>query len=267
VLAYHCSTCGSCGLWMDHHQALAAQCVGFRNTRCFIVWTIYCEMLAIVCMLLSLHRLALVGLPDGGALEWALLGAWACDVLGLSFFGKKLGERTVMRIMAGWPSSVMLAQFYSLERSAKLVLRDLQDAEKTLERTSPSDPETVMIAAVAKKLRAAIDGLVRADGSRVQRALKGPFSCKDTQEALQLAFGEPLSWRWFVPGLPGGTGDPIRPDTCNLEACAAWAALGSALEQATPTLARAKWLTDQWSRRVEKILGDGGGAAAKTEPP
>lgn len=267
VLTYHCSTCGSCGLWMDHHLTLAAQCVGFRNTRCFIVWAVYCAALAVVCLLLSLHRLALAGLPDGGALEWVLLGAWACDVLGMLWLGKQLGERTVCRIMAGWPSSVLLSQFSSLVRSAKLVLRDLQDAEKRLEKTSPSDSETVMIAAVSKKLRSALDGLVRADGSRVQGTLKGPFTCKDTQEALQLAFGEPLSWRWLVPGVPGGTGDPIRPEKCNLEACAAWAALGSALEQANPTLARAKWLTDQWSRRVRQILGDGARAAADMEPP
>merc|ERR1719356_1811797 len=102
---------------MDHHQALAAQCVGFRNTRCFIVWTVYCEVLAVVCLLLSLHRLALVGLPDGGAFDWAVLGAWACDVFVLSGLPWELGAKTVLRIMAGWPSSVLLAQFYSLERS------------------------------------------------------------------------------------------------------------------------------------------------------
>lgn len=263
ILAHHCSTCGTCSLWMDHHCNFAAQCIGFRNTRCLLLWGFYGEVLVIVAVILSLHRLVMFGLPDG-ALEWAAGAAWACDVYCSWNVCRTFASKMLARIGPGWPSRLLMAKFYSIDRSAKSLMSDLAEAQKTLEKTSPGDTETVVIDAMSKKLTSAVAGVTR--GKRMfKNSISGPFLCDDLQGALTLAFGEPPCWRWAVPLLAGGAGDPIRPEKFDREACKAWATLASALDQAHPSLARAQWLAGEWSRRVQSILG--GAPPERTDSP
>jgi hypothetical protein len=55
--AHHCSTCGKCVLRMDHHCPWIVNCVGFKNHRAFLLFSIYMCMGAIFFVWRSVYYL------------------------------------------------------------------------------------------------------------------------------------------------------------------------------------------------------------------
>merc|ERR1712146_204747 len=47
---------------------------------------------------------------------------------------------------------------------------------------------------------------------------------------MQLVFGEPWSWKWALPCIKGGQGDPMRPQFCNSSVCRDWDSFAEKIE-------------------------------------
>merc|ERR1712129_208687 len=110
-LASHCSICGRCCLWMDHHCNFAAQCIGFKNIRCFLLMQWYTQALLYSIAPLLLRRLWMYPLPWT---DW-----WAAaKLISTCFAWYKLRQlvryylpSVLGKVSNGWPSLVLLTKF------------------------------------------------------------------------------------------------------------------------------------------------------------
>merc|ERR1712232_465302 len=90
--------------------------------------------------------------------------------------------------------------------------------------------------------------------------------------ALAFIFGDLPSWQWMLPLVPGGEGDPFEPESCNPDACDAWAALGAELHGHNTDNARNKNWNVVWYDRIvpkteqQKMTADVCFASCRTVP-
>lgn len=215
-LAHHCSQCGKCSMWMDHHCNCSAQCVGFRNLRCFIVWLSYACGLHVVIFLTLLARMwSATSLGNAWALVRMLLfGFSICISLGRSWRALK---STYQQVSSGWPSYVLLVKF---EAVIMVVEGIIQRAEAKQANTGAEPPEIV------KELRRACTQLIL-ESCKCQ----GLFGTSNAGllASLTNVFGERRSWKWLLPFRSGGAGDPLQPRFYDSRACASWSQLAELL--------------------------------------
>lgn len=208
---HHCKICNTCSLWMDHHCNFCGQCIGFRNLRCFLLMLFYTQSL---CMMFGPSVLwKMVCFQSMNWRELSFFGAFVFGWMYLLMLVRGFLNKLLWGISGGWPSSVMLAKYEGLfHYSTSLVLKYQQrEKEGDLDR-----------AEFTKSFANARDDVVRSRGA----GLRGIFNAGNFVSSLEFAFGAPVSWRWLLPLVPGGTGDPFSPDLCDESACEAWAQLG-----------------------------------------
>jgi len=128
---------------------------------------------------------------------------------------------TMQRTFRGWPSTVMLLKFKALAIEAEALEKEMSNAGAMHD--------------VLTDLRQAIRSVALSeDGGHVHissGAIRGLFQQRSEQRGLMFIFGEPPSWRWVLPLVPGGEGDPLMPESFNSDACKAWVSLGAALKK------------------------------------
>lgn len=161
----------------------------------------------------------------------------------------------LLRIAPGWPSQVMMTKFKSLNNNAKQMVTELFETQKMFPE---GDPERIVLQAAIEKIRRAGAQVTRGGGGRIGNALQGPFRADTFYTTLFTIFGDPILWHWLIPFVPGGSGDPLRPESCNVDACEAWAGLASAMDIGNAALAKAHKTSEEWSQRVREILSGSG---------
>lgn len=235
ILTFHCKSCNQCSIWMDHHCYLTGQCIGFRNLRCFVVWLSYGEFAMIQIGLLTVHRLWLDGRPRD-AWTWALWIGWFFYFqLVVQIIGGQL-RNSIMRATAGWPSKILMLKFKGLLKDATALE---SEAQKLKEFVPQSLPEGVELREAHSDLRTAIS-MVQFRNPYFQGLLWGLFIGKDPRVTVATSvFGEPISWRWCVPLLPGGAGNPFRPTMHSTRSCDAWIGIASAMKRGLAAIAAA----------------------------
>jgi len=219
------------------------QCVGFRNMRCFIMFATSIQVLLVFLILNALRRLT-VDVSLDFWLVFRLLafgGSWS--------YGLKVAHShmrfTFLKIRLGWPSGVLLTKFTDIATYAQEIVIS----------------HSAMPGTGIQLLQQANLRIIWPEGG-----LRGLFASNGTLLAsLEVVFGEPLSWRWFVPGVAGGRGDPLRPTHYNSDSCEAWASLSLAIEHHHATMAEAlklialqeqmeRKVADEWSSRVQALV-------------
>mmetsp|Transcript_98260 Transcript_98260/g.194668 ORF Transcript_98260/g.194668 Transcript_98260/m.194668 type:complete len:428 (+) Transcript_98260:74-1357(+) len=243
ALAHHCVVCGACSMWMDHHCMLLGQCVGFRNMRCFLMFSSSIQVLLAFLIVNALRRL-IVDVPLDFWLVVRLIafgGGWS---YGLRVANSHL-RFTLLKVRLGWPSGVQLTKFTDVATYAQEIVIN----------------SSGMPGASFQALQQANSRILWPQGG-----LRGLFATNGTSVAsLEIVFGEPFSWRWFVPGVAGGRGDPLRPTHYNSDACEAWAGLAAALDNHHETMREVHKLmalqeqmerkaVDEWSSRVQALV-------------
>lgn len=222
---------------------LLGQCVGFRNMRCFILFSSSIQVLLVFLIINALRRLTV----DVSLDLWLVLGLLA--FAGGWSYGLRVAHShlrfTLLKLRLGWPSGVLLTKFTDIATYAQEIVM-----------SHSAMPGTGM-------------QLLQQANSRIiwpQGGLRGLFATSGTLVAsLEIVFGEPLSWRWFVPGVAGGRGDPLRPTHYNADACEVWADLSLAIESHHATMAEAlkllalqeqmeRKVADEWSSRVQALV-------------
>merc|ERR1719159_1423058 len=120
VFYTHCAHCNQCSYMMESHCSLAAQCVGYRNLRCYLTWLGYGQSLLCCLLVLSARRLLQTGLPsinDGISVirhfGWCAYMWMTCCLIINS------AQPVILRIAAGWPSKVMWKKFNTLHNEGK----------------------------------------------------------------------------------------------------------------------------------------------------
>mmetsp|Transcript_36218 Transcript_36218/g.101982 ORF Transcript_36218/g.101982 Transcript_36218/m.101982 type:complete len:246 (+) Transcript_36218:3-740(+) len=235
---------------MDHHCNFAWSCIGFSNMRCFLVWLSYGHLLMALLLAATARRFAEIGWPADKQ-GWAICAAWCLFVLRLCFLFHFYLSTTFIRILMGWPSRVMLEKFRSLNQAGKELSSDLAAmAEKCREESRPDAPD----------FKGAIDALRRANSEIEYRSgqfrgmLRSPFKSADSMNNFIAVFGSYPGWRWLLPMVPGGSGDPIQPPAVHAPACDAWLKLVAALDEGTTIVAEQQRAAEQWSQRVQALV-------------
>lgn len=126
------------------------------------------------------------------------------------------------RVFRGWPSCVLLVKFKELVREAECMEAELADA-------APMSTELEELRQAIKSVSGQVDCGGRGTGS--SGPLRGLFLQNAEPRAMAFIFNSPPSWRWMLPLVAGGAGDPLCPEGFNPEVCSAWAALGAALQR------------------------------------
>jgi len=231
VVLHHCGICNSCSMWMDHHCNFASVCVGFRNLRCYIVWLGYGHALFFLWIFLTVVRLPLE--PPASLGAFAGLAAWCYYLfhnLGLIHY---YYVTTTDKIFGGWPSLLGL--------KFEGAWQECRELEKQLEARLPDrerknlDLSTTAVNCNLSSRAGVLLQLVRARGATLcqnGRRLQGLWAGPDDISSLAVVFGEPSSWHWLLPLVPGGTGDPVAPQIYDAAACNTWASLVAAMRPA-----------------------------------
>merc|ERR1739846_269512 len=94
--------------------------------RCFLVWLSYGHLLMAILTALTLRRFFQMDLPSA-ARAWVSWIAWVVYLYRLIFLLNFHLSSTVTRILAGWPSKVMLVKFGALLQDAKEMENDLSE--------------------------------------------------------------------------------------------------------------------------------------------
>jgi len=276
ALAHHCRKCDRCALWQDHHCNFIGVCIGFRNMRSFFGWLFYAFLVLAYLVLLTARRLViellgrldviqLVPLPVGSLFGFDLpvcgtllalatwLGVIAIDAKALYNQAKPL----VWPITIGMPSGILGLKMSTVVKDARMLVGTLRQA---CGRMTQMDPERNTMIHATRQLDAAI-GQVRLPTGPYADSVWGPFAGEKPWSCIEAVFGSPCSWRWWLPFVPGGTGDPIRPTPhpggISLAICEAWANLSTVLQQANEVLAKRLWAEGEYARTVQRMLAEG----------
>jgi len=230
VLAHHCKVCDRCSTWMDHHCNLLGQCVGFRNMRCFILWLLYGLAVMGLLVLLTAHRLWHDGRPRDiwSAALWA---GWIVYLFMVLSIIAQAWRATSLQIAAGWPSKVLMIKFKGLLDDATEIETEALELKESV---PPSLAEGVELREAQVALRAAAKN-VQFQHQMLRGLTWGPFATKP-KLAFEALFGGPVSWRWLVPLVPGGTGDPFKPVAHRERSCEAWIELAKALARGSAAI-------------------------------
>lgn len=239
VMAYHCPACNACGMWVDHHSLFAAQCVGFKNLRCFLVWHIYGQML----LLMSVPALLIRIFWGPQFTMWSsvgLFGFFMC--LGASFVrARRELSLLLKRLYAGWPSEVMYSSFLAISMQAQSTVLLLEAGLN--DWSTPQDVD---------EMQSALSQVTFRKGQ-----LRGLFNAKLKLNMLTLVFGEKLSFLWLLPFMPGGSGDSLQPSSYDADSCARWAELAVTMEKHVERHAtwekQAKAKLDRLQRMSERL--------------
>lgn len=205
---HHCKLCGTCSLWMDHHCNFCGQCIGFKNMRCFLLMLFYTQMLCFLHVPLALWRITCFPMTWN---DWGYFAAFCFAWVMLIKIVRTVFSKLLASISAGWPSAVMRTKYEGLFCYASMLLK------KYLQR------EDADYSDFTESLVTARDKVIHSKGGN---SLRGIFQAGDFVSNVELAFGAPVSWRWLLPFIPGGTGNPYSPALCHDDACEAWQNLG-----------------------------------------
>mmetsp|Transcript_16755 Transcript_16755/g.47690 ORF Transcript_16755/g.47690 Transcript_16755/m.47690 type:complete len:412 (+) Transcript_16755:69-1304(+) len=257
AIVHHCNICAACSVWMDHHCHLCAQCIGFQNLRCFLLWVFYGYLLVGDLIVLTVWRSMRKGLPDDGR-SWTRSVAWLAYLWCLACLLNNQTVVTFFRILGGWPSEVLYRRFKNLFKDGDALYKSLSDKAAAL---SMHDPGFDTLTSAARELQAALQQ-VSMHGSRIPGNLWGPFLAKPT-DTFAAIFGEPLSWRWLLPLVRGGLGDPFRPTIPVEDACQDWVAVGTAMETCSRVLAVHEFEEKQKALRVRALVDFAAGSTAE----
>jgi len=226
VFFTHCKDCNQCSFMMDSHMPLVAQCVGYRNLRCFLVWLGYGQAILLCLVGLSARRLLDTGLPSVGDFGAVVRhGGW-CAYLWMCFvLFNNSAQRSIVRTAAGWPSKVMWAKFNSLHCEAKALAAQL-DREDCPDADRREASRLLREAAAACYLSSL-------------RVIAGPFVSAKPKLAIEAVMGGPFSWRWLLPLVPSGESRLIGqcPEQHSVAVCQAWERLGQLVVKAEGVLA------------------------------
>lgn len=150
----------------------------------------------------------------------------------------------VSQVCSGWPSGVLRRKFLGAFRTAA-------DFETTLSKLASANhnhksPALQELQAIGKRLKLG------------PHQIRGIFKAKSVLESLSYVFGEQPSWRWLVPGIPGGSEDPFNPQNYDKSACDTWVALVGILDkycrEAMALSKVQKSKKDAFSQRIETLL-------------
>jgi len=255
-LAHHCSTCNRCVSWMDHHCYYMGTCVGFRNMRCFFVWLNYGVGLAWILNILTLHKVYQDGLPQSW--RWCLWGPWFW-FLGWMYLKINLTlQFLTMQLASGYHSQVMMKKFRAVHHDGIALNDETQARTAALPMAPPGGdgrpPHEARLVAAAAELAEAVQKLQTGVQQGHHELLWGPFLGKRLGENLPIVFGSQRSWRWLLPLVPGGTGNPCQPASWCVEGCNAWARLGTAMEGAQEALKEDKAASGAMQLQIEAFL-------------
>jgi len=227
---------------MDHHCILIGKPVGFKNLRNFYVLLSTGQAIHYYLVICIVQRLVSQGKLPEGYWEWAKLALWVAYLYqGITFVGENL-HYLLVPYYQGWLSRVHYVKFHNLTHDAGALSRELnQFAEEPALRQVW---EELAEAFLAVSLEGYPDHF------------KSPFcdNLQDQQKVQEIIFGEPLSWRWFLP-LPR-KGDPLSPPY-HVENCQAWANLGKNIERARTALAEHQASENALLQRLS-AMGTGG---------
>lgn len=257
-LEHHCMKCDCCAVWMDHHCQFCGVCIGFRNMRCFIVWLSYGTALLRVLGLLTLHRLYQLGLPR--SLWWGLWCPWFQYLYWTNFQLTVTLQFLLMQVAAGFHSQVMMRKFVALLDDGLVLEEKMRSCMARLPPPGPGGAECEEFVALrdsADEIRLAANALrsgVKGVAFAKQDLVWGPFLGEKPSENLPIIFGAKPSWRWCLPLVPGGTGDPHRPSCHSARGCKAWGRLAAGMERGQLLLAQSEVLAWDNQQRLMTLL-------------
>jgi len=217
------------------------QCVGFRNLRCFLLMLFYTQVLCFLLVPLAARR-ALLAEPALDRWATARLMALCAGWLGLMRFVRYFSRTIIGKTSAGWPSHVLLVKFQGIYDLAVRVGNEQLERQQA----GAAAPQLEALQQLLRRLRRRTGGI------------RGFLRAGDLLGSLALVFGEPPSWRWLLPLLPGGSGDPLQPTVFDVKACEDWAALAQILHGCNATVAADQMVCAHavglWSKRVQALL-------------
>jgi len=242
VLSNHCKVCGRCCFWMDHHCNFVGQCVGFRNLRCFFVWLSYGFASVAVLCIMTLVQWVRHGLPNEWK-GWLMLGVWLVYLVQQFQILCTFFLDNSRKLSTGWITGVLMLKVQSLYEDAQHVKADLDRVSKSKQIDDDQDwgaARKVMhdrrsAAVCALELNRAMHNVKFTNGKT-----RGLFHKEERLQAFEFAFGSPVSWRWLIPGCPGGSGDGlvVPSSAVNESSCEVWIQLAHAIVSSREALAR-----------------------------
>lgn len=237
-LATHCHACGTCNLWLDHHNYRVGHCIGFLNFRSYMQFFLHCQGFCIFAVPVSVMRLSAGAPVEGWLIARLLLFGVVVATFGVGL-QRELAKH-LKTLYSGWPFRDLYCRFEAAFSSAQQ-LREL--VQQGIEDWSSSEDMDTLTAAIAD---------VKASGT-LRGLFAGPGVAQGQIDHLVLLFGDEPSFWWFVPFLRGGYGDPLRPTVLDKQACLAWGKLATIMEALTDRHIR--WVADAQAKlkAMEKL--------------
>lgn len=258
-LSSHCRTCDTCTAWMSAHCPYTACCVGFQNARCYVAFLGYASAVLLVFLALALRHFIFNPAPSK-----ALLGMQAtCCCLMLIYLGVfvYMAAADIMyNLAAGWSHSVLREKHEELMNVVLAVELELL-RPRALNDMDLNEAYRQRAKEAIKDLRNARAALLWPSG---ETGMRGPFAQPPLPSSnqlgsallrlrlvdLQRVFGEPPSWRWFLPLVGhGGIGSALRPPI-DVPMCEAWVAFGEVVEKTCELIIEQLDEQNQWVKRL-----------------
>lgn len=252
-MAHHCRQCARCSTWMDHHCNFVGTCIGFRNTRCYIVFLmyghVYLPLLALLtCWYLFHHP------PHGhwDVLYWIVFTLLVVVYNSMNIRGQFMMIRDT--ILAGWTHGVLRQKFEALLKEAK----DLE-SQCSGQLTAGTDESMLRSQNAVRNLYKARQALYL-EFRKKEHDARGVFwftgnALLDSPGTQRLFGGKP-SWRWLLPLVPGGDGDPFVLPFCDWQSCKDWVAFGEAREACEKTIVAMRAAEAEWKNRMDQMLAN-----------
>lgn len=221
------SRSGQWAYMMEQRCTFAAQCVGYRNLRCFLVWLGYGYALLCGLFVLSVRRVLETGLPSTNDAPAVMkVCAWCAYMWMNLVLVNNTTQPIIIRTAAGWPSKDLWKKFATLYNEAKVLAVQLDQVE------NGSNVEAVE---AAKHLREAAQGI----WLNSLKIVAGPFASAKPSQSVNFVMGGPLSWRWLIPMVPSGSLELVGtcPEQHNTGVCQAWERLGQAMRKGQDAMA------------------------------
>lgn len=198
---------------------------------------------------LTLWRLVEIGWPvDSWA--WAKWIAWFVYLYKVSFMLLTHLLQAYWRIFTGWPSQVMMYKFRELFQHAEGIKEDLGALFAALPEGNKT-VDGVAIQAAIDELHEGLKHVQIKEGSNLP--CKGPFGSENPIITISIVFGSLPSWRWLLPLVAGGSGDPMQPTGCSIPVCEAWSNLAAAMRHGSKVIAEHHHAAKLWSQRVQAM--------------